>query len=291
MSNRRKPTRAVPLHPQERHQGPVAGEPAGDWTDLPPARFSSQVLTWIGTRMHEAGRLNAWRCEVCQTPFIAYDKHPGTTPFTVAHQTFDSDSDCEGACISGMYAGAAVHAAGRQLAYHGHSQLEPSHEWYRPSRDELQQLVRAWQGRRRLPRPPGRPPGQAGRSMTAGKHDHSGIWPTLPGRELDDADRSILANVAEGDPFRLAWEYKLSHALTDGEGAAFWNGANLVHRAMRDDPKVLTELERLLRISQTPADEISEDDRTWYEAHPLLAAVNRPISALRLIVEWMRDRT
>lgn len=142
MSNRRRPTKVVPLHPAERVERPAV-EPKLDWSDQPPARFQPEVLEWISRNSYTAGRLNAWRCEACGTPFIAVDLHPGVTPMFVPHQAFDPDSDCTGASASGFYTGAAVHAAARQLAYHGHSQYEPTHEWYRPSRDELAELVRA----------------------------------------------------------------------------------------------------------------------------------------------------
>ena len=53
----------------------------------------------------------------------------------------------------------------------------------------------------------------------------------FPAREVD-GDSSFLKAIPKDDPFRLAWEFLLSHDLTAAEGAAFWNGASLVYRAM-----------------------------------------------------------
>lgn len=137
MSNRRKPTRTVPLNGSPLSATDHLPFPLAniEWTEEPAADYKPEILRFIAERHREAGRLNAWTCEVCGTPFIAYDKHPGVTPFMVAHQTFDPDSECRGSCASGFYTEAAVHAAARALAYHGHPQYEPSHEWYRPNRD------------------------------------------------------------------------------------------------------------------------------------------------------------
>lgn len=108
-----------------------------EWTDQPPVVYEPKTLAWIAQRHQEAGRLNAWTCEVCGTPFIAFDRHPGVTPFVVAHQTFDPDTDCKGSCVSGFYTSAAVYAAAK---WYGQQQVTPSHEWYRPSSTEFKAM-------------------------------------------------------------------------------------------------------------------------------------------------------
>jgi hypothetical protein len=146
MGNRRRPTRLVPLD-----GGPttttISGLPPmlqnlGLWTDTPPAQYRPQTLDWIvaAVRRGESMRLNAWRCETCQLPFIAYDRHPGTTPMLVSHRAFAETAgetdECTGMCASVFYSREGVIRAGVDLGQGG-QQIRPSHEWYRPSADEL----------------------------------------------------------------------------------------------------------------------------------------------------------
>ena len=71
--------------------------------------------------------------------------------------------------------------------------------------------------------------------LTAGMHDHPGIYPRLPAREPDAAGRAVYAAIPalgeEGDRWRTCWEFVLTHELTETEGSAFWHGANLAMRA------------------------------------------------------------
>lgn len=70
----------------------------------------------------------------------------------------------------------------------------------------------------------------------AALHDNPDIWPTLPALPEAEIDREWLARIPEihsDDPWATCWEYVLTHRLSDGEGAAFWTGANLVYEAMR----------------------------------------------------------
>lgn len=138
MSNRRKPTRTIPLQ-----GGPPPPAPRRDlplpllrveWSDEPAAVYTKAVLDHLAAKLSEQNRLNAWRCEVCSVPFIAFDRHPGTTPMLVAHQTLDPDTDCTGMCASVFYSREGVYAAAVDL---GQQQVTPSHEWYRPSAVEL----------------------------------------------------------------------------------------------------------------------------------------------------------
>lgn len=62
--------------------------------------------------------------------------------------------------------------------------------------------------------------------MTA-LHDNPSIYPTLPPREMGEGAREILDGMPSDDPWRKCWEYRLTHEMTEGEGSAFWHGANL----------------------------------------------------------------
>ena len=64
-----------------------------------------------------------------------------------------------------------------------------------------------------------------------GLHDHPGLYPTLPGKECDPSVFEAFTS-GEDDPWRLCWEFVLTHQLTESEGSAFWHGANLAHKAL-----------------------------------------------------------
>lgn len=154
MSNRRRPRRTVPLDgagpftPTQRL--PLALQHM-EWSDEPPAAYDDQTLEWIADRRGEAMRLNAWRCEACGVPFIAYDRHPGTTPMMVSHRAFaealdagdlGADDPCTGSCASVFYGRDGVVRAAVDLGQGG-QQIQPTHEWYRPSAPELRAESRA----------------------------------------------------------------------------------------------------------------------------------------------------
>jgi hypothetical protein len=66
----------------------------------------------------------------------------------------------------------------------------------------------------------------------SGLHDHPGIYPTLPGKDLTDSDRALLES-SVGTVYQTAWEYRLSHVMTQSEGSAFWHGVHLAREAER----------------------------------------------------------
>lgn len=147
MGNRRKPRRLVPLDGGPAATATIPGLPPmlqnlGLWTDSPPAEYRPQTLDWIvdAVRRGESMRLNAWRCESCDLPFIAYDRHPGATPMMVSHRAFaeamGETDPCTGMCASVFYTRDGVIRAAVDLGQGG-QQIRPTHEWYRPSRDEL----------------------------------------------------------------------------------------------------------------------------------------------------------
>jgi hypothetical protein len=103
-----------------------------DWTDEPAGQYPTQTVEWIAAHAAEALRLNVWECEDCGMPVLCFDRHPGVTPFMVAHSTLGG-GDCKGMCRSHFYNGASARAARDVLG-------QPSHEWYRPSAHELKRL-------------------------------------------------------------------------------------------------------------------------------------------------------
>jgi hypothetical protein len=137
MSNRRHPRQVIPLDsgPQRQRALPLPLQRI-EWSDQPPAEYKPETLTWIAAKVREQNRLNAWRCEACDFPFIAFDRHPGTTPMMVSHHAFEPDTDCKGLCASVFYQRAGVERAAIDLGQGG-QQIQPSHEWYRPSAIEL----------------------------------------------------------------------------------------------------------------------------------------------------------
>lgn len=68
--------------------------------------------------------------------------------------------------------------------------------------------------------------------MSAGMHDHPGVWPTLPGKEVDELTMARRMAPVKGTPWETLWEYRYTHDMTDREGAAFWTAANLMFEAM-----------------------------------------------------------
>lgn len=140
MSNRRKPKAQIPLDGQPAHRPLNSSIPWQlehiEWTDKPAAEYADSTLKWIVSQRRGIGQLNAWRCEACDFPFVAFDRHPGTTPMMVSHRTFEPDTDCNGLCASVFYNRPGVERAAIDLGQGG-QQIRPSHEWYRPSVDEL----------------------------------------------------------------------------------------------------------------------------------------------------------
>lgn len=61
-------------------------------------------------------------------------------------------------------------------------------------------------------------------------HDNPSIYPQLPSKPMDE---QILALTPEDSEYRAAWEFVLSHELTEREGSAFWHGADIQAAATR----------------------------------------------------------
>lgn len=104
-----------------------AGVDTRAWSDLPPAAYPPHVIDRVILPRLQAGedliRRNAYRCSTCNSLTITYDRHPGITPAFVDHATFGHS--CPGQTASLGYPADMP------------SDLEASHEWYRPSEDEL----------------------------------------------------------------------------------------------------------------------------------------------------------
>lgn len=80
-------------------------------------------------------------------------------------------------------------------------------------------------------------PGAAGRTTKRSDwaslprmHDNHAIFPILPGKKPDAAERRIVESATA--PWVECWEFVTTHQLTEREGAAFWTAANLVYEAM-----------------------------------------------------------
>lgn len=135
MSNRRRPKVLMPLDggapPAPRLPWPLDHI---EWTDQPPAKYPPRTLEWIAAAHRDAGRLNVWLCETCGVGVLCVDEHPGVTPMMVSHHTL-GDPDCAGMCASQFYRRDKI--LEYAPAYRGHTNLEPTYEWYRPSEVEL----------------------------------------------------------------------------------------------------------------------------------------------------------
>lgn len=81
--------------------------------------------------------------------------------------------------------------------------------------------------------------------MTKGLHDHPGMYPILPGREVDQEQLDEFA--PPGSEFRAAWEFALSHELTEAERSAFWHGVNIQHRAGASSTWTTDQVEEFVR--------------------------------------------
>lgn len=106
------------------------GVPVEEWSDLPPAAYPLPVIDRVIRPRLEAGtdliRTNGYVCDGCQGLTMTYDRHPGITPAFVDHKRFDPGTRCPGMGASLGYPASAPPA-----------EWSPSHEWYRPSEDEL----------------------------------------------------------------------------------------------------------------------------------------------------------
>lgn len=107
------------------------GVDADDWTDLPPAQYPPDTVAFIGKALALPDRkiVNGYVCDGCQGLTLTRDRHPGYSPDVVDHKRFDPNSRCPGTARSLGYPDADLPAG-----------WEPSHEWFRPSEDELLNL-------------------------------------------------------------------------------------------------------------------------------------------------------
>lgn len=105
------------------------GVPTDAWSDLPPAAYPLPVIAQVIQPRLGAGedliRLNAYQCPACNRVTITIDRHPGVTPAFVDHARFDPDTRCPGMTASLNYPPDIPR------------DTVASHEWYRPSEDEL----------------------------------------------------------------------------------------------------------------------------------------------------------
>lgn len=112
------------------------GVDASDWTDLPPAQYPEDTVEFIRRALAAGDQrrtLDAFRCDTCHGVTITVDRHPGYHPRLVDCARFDPErSRCPGLTTAAGYPDDLP------------SDVEPSHEWHRPSEDELLSLPDAF---------------------------------------------------------------------------------------------------------------------------------------------------
>lgn len=74
--------------------------------------------------MEVKGAKNTYHCGRCQTWIVTINVDDGVTPFTVL---------CESCCVQGRF-GSMYSSLYRK------TDLEPTHEWYRPTKGQLRKL-------------------------------------------------------------------------------------------------------------------------------------------------------
>lgn len=102
--------------------GMTAQQTQAGWTDQPAADYTEAVLEWVFARMGDP-KVNGYACDTCGQAVVTIDKHPGVTPAFVSHGQFGVE--CEGTTTSSWY------RVRQELGVYA------THEWYRPSADEL----------------------------------------------------------------------------------------------------------------------------------------------------------
>lgn len=107
---------------QLRDLGMTQQETQTAWSDQPAADYPESVLEWVFTKMGDP-RVDAYHCKGCDQVVVTVDKHPGATPMFVSHGMFGVE--CDGETASAWY------RVRQEFAVYA------THEWYRPSADEL----------------------------------------------------------------------------------------------------------------------------------------------------------
>lgn len=130
MSNRRKPTMGdVPANGTLWTPGGSRLQVPEGWADEPRPSLHEHVVAYCaGMAEQRNGQLhNAYVCDTCRQAAHTVDAHPGVTPSSLAHKSLRPSTTCEGRAWSSGYPQGDPPAS-----------LGPAtHEWYRPSMDEL----------------------------------------------------------------------------------------------------------------------------------------------------------
>lgn len=106
------------------------GVDASDWTDLPPAQYPPDTVTFLRLALEAGERrtVKGYTCDTCSAVVATVDRHPGYSPDYVDHRRFVPATRCPGLCVSFGYPDEAP-------------PTPPSHEWHRPSEPALLALL------------------------------------------------------------------------------------------------------------------------------------------------------
>lgn len=107
------------------------GVDASDWTDLPPAQYPPDTVTFIRKALElgdDLKRVQGYRCDTCDLVLATRDRHPGYSPRYIDHARILATS-CPGMFVSFGYPDEALP-----------EDAAPAFEWYRPGELELLDL-------------------------------------------------------------------------------------------------------------------------------------------------------
>ena len=106
------------------------GVDSSEWTDLPPAQYPPETVTFIRLALEAEDRhtIQGYRCDTCDVILATLDRHPGYSPRYLDHKRI-LDSRCPGTFVSFGYPDEALPQG-----------AAPAFEWFRPSELALLEL-------------------------------------------------------------------------------------------------------------------------------------------------------
>lgn len=101
-----------------------------EWTDLPPAQYPPETVTFIRLALEAEDRkvIKGYRCDGCDLILATVDRHPGFSPDYLDHGRI-LDSRCPGTFVSFGYPDEALPQG-----------AAPAFEWFRPGELALLEL-------------------------------------------------------------------------------------------------------------------------------------------------------
>lgn len=106
------------------------GVDASEWTDLPPAQYPPETVTFIRLALEAENRrtIKGYRCDKCDLVLATVDRHPGFSPDYLDHARI-LDSRCPGLFVSFGYPDEELPSG-----------AAPAFEWFRPGELALLEL-------------------------------------------------------------------------------------------------------------------------------------------------------